>query len=101
MKVVVEVAVDSFDRRFYFSHLWDPLLKFLIRVVIIVPWTLATSVPSQICKVGGDMDFRREKRFVNNCVCHVVFGKGSPSRGLHPGPASKLDSGLVPLRKNR
>src|SRR6266852_1632659 len=101
MKVIVEVAINGFDRRFYFSYFWNPLLQFLVRVVIIVPRALAATVPSQICKIGSDMDFRGEKRLVNDGVRDVVLGKCSPGRRLHPGLVSKLDGVLVPVRKDR
>src|SRR6266581_7807170 len=62
VKVVVEVPVQGFHRALCFLNFRDPLAQFLFIIMIVVPWTVAPSVPSQICKVCRDVNLWREQR---------------------------------------
>jgi len=68
MIMIIEVPVNLPNFITYLPDSWNPVLKFLAAVMVIVSRAGSTSMPAYIGEVSHYMDFRRKERLIDNHV---------------------------------
>ncbi len=89
--MVVEEAIRSVHFPCDLPKLGHPRLEFVDAVAVVVPTIHAVTMPAYVGEVCGYDWLRRQKWFINYCVCDAVLRQQTPSFVIAPRPMFELN----------